>query len=61
MSGHVIVTGAAGLLGSHVAAAFREARWRVTALDIAADRDPDIVRADLTGLEAARAHIRDAD
>lgn len=61
MSGHVIVTGAAGLLGSHVAAAFREAGWQVTALDLTGGTGSDMVRADLTDIEAARAHIRDAD
>ncbi|WP_309084916.1 NAD(P)-dependent oxidoreductase [Chelativorans sp.] len=61
MARHVIVTGAAGLLGSHVAAAFRQAQWQVTALDVAADKSRNIGQADLRDLKTAHALVRDAD
>lgn len=45
----VVVTGATGLVGRHVAARFREAGWRVRALS----RDPDRARRILPGIVAA--------
>ncbi|MDX3926168.1 MAG: NAD(P)-dependent oxidoreductase [Shinella sp.] len=57
----VVVTGAAGLLGRHVAAAYRAAGFAVTALDLADGGLPDIRTADLTDAESAAAFIRDAD
>ncbi len=45
----VVITGATGLVGRHVAARFREAGWRVRALS----RDPGRARRVLPGLAAA--------
>lgn len=57
----VLVTGAAGLLGSYVAQAFRDAGYRVVATDIAARDGADVIAADLMQLDRAVALIRDVD
>lgn len=57
----VLVTGATGLLGSHVVRAFKDAGYRVIGLDIAQRDDPDIVVADLTRLDTALELVRDVD
>lgn len=56
---HVIVTGAAGLLGSYVAEAFRHAGYEVTGLDVTAAKG--VAAVDLTDLDAAVAAIGPAD
>jgi len=61
MGKKVIVTGAAGLLGSHVAAAMTKAGHTVTALDIDPRGAADIRQADLTDPNTARTWIADAD
>jgi nucleoside-diphosphate-sugar epimerase len=58
---HIIVTGAAGLLGRHVAGAYRAAGFVVTALDIDASAIGDVSQADLSDLATAMALIKDAD
>lgn len=59
MAKHVIVTGAAGLLGRHVAETFRHSGYEVTALDVTAAEGVKAV--DLTDLDAALAAIGPAD
>ena len=58
---HVVVTGAAGLLGRHVAAAFRQAGWRVTATDRRDDGAAIPVVADLLDEAEARRLVDGAD
>ena len=59
MAKHAIITGAAGLLGSHVAAAFRTAGYTVSALDVVAAEG--VEKVDLTDLNAALSAIGPAD
>ncbi len=59
MAKHVIVTGAAGLLGCHVAEAFRHSGYEVTALDVTAAEG--VTAVDLTDLDDALAAIGPAD
>jgi UDP-glucose 4-epimerase len=54
MSGHILVTGGAGFIGSHIAAAFLERGWRVSAIDnlstgVRSNLDPraTLIEADL--------------
>lgn len=61
MGKKVIVTGAGGLLGSHVTAAMTAAGHTVTALDIDPRGAANIQPADLTDPSTARAWIADAD
>lgn len=61
MSKKVIVTGAAGLLGRHVAAAFTGAGYAVTALDIDPRGVRDVQQADLMDPDTARSRIADTD
>jgi len=56
---HAIVTGATGLLGSHVATAFRDWGYNVTALDVT--DAPGVDKVDLSDLEAAMEAIGPAD
>ena len=62
MSGRVLVAGGAGFIGSHIAEAYLEAGWEVTALDDLsrgkASNVPDgveLIRADVRSPEARRA------
>ena len=57
----VLITGAAGLLGSHVARAFRDAGYRVVATDITARDGEDVIVADLMQFDRALELIRDVD
>ncbi len=50
----VVVTGAAGHLGRHVLAAFRQAGWTARGLDIVADEASGVEPADLRDPETAR-------
>jgi nucleoside-diphosphate-sugar epimerase len=59
MTKHAIVTGAAGLLGSHVTSAFRSRGYTVTALDVTGA--PGVDEVDLTKLDAAMEAIGPAD
>ena len=54
MSGHILVTGGAGFIGSHIAGAFLERGWRVSAIDnlstgVRSNLDPraTLIEADL--------------
>ncbi|MBZ5762510.1 NAD-dependent epimerase/dehydratase family protein [Rhizobium sp. VS19-DR183] len=58
---HILVTGAAGLLGRHVVEAYRAAGFAVTAMDIVGNESGDIVGANLCDLPTATALIRDVD
>lgn len=55
----VVVTGASGLLGRHVLAAFRDAGWQASGVDIRASDGVDAV--DLRNPDAARAALAGAD
>lgn len=50
----VVVTGAAGHLGRHVLAAFRQAGWTARGLDMVADSQTGVNAADLRDPETAR-------
>lgn len=58
---HVVVTGAAGLLGRHVAEIYRHAGFRVTGLDRESRGIDGVVEADLMDPDVAARYIRDAD
>lgn len=57
----VVVTGAAGLLGRHVAEIYRNAGFAVTALDRESRGVTGVVEADLMDPDVAIRHIGDAD
>ncbi|MGN6447092.1 MAG: NAD-dependent epimerase/dehydratase family protein, partial [Brucella intermedia] len=57
----VLVTGAAGLLGSYVTHAFKDAGYKVTGVDIAQRDGLDVTVADLTRLDAALELVRNVD
>lgn len=57
----VLVTGAAGLLGSYVTRAFKDADYKVTGVDIAQRDGLDVTVADLTRLDAALELVRNVD
>jgi UDP-glucose 4-epimerase len=62
MSGRVLVAGGAGFIGSHIAEAYLEAGWEVTALDDLSrgkasnvPRGVELIKADVRSAEARRA------
>ncbi|MCL8000050.1 NAD(P)-dependent oxidoreductase [Brucella sp. 21LCYQ03] len=57
----VLVTGAAGLLGTYVTGAFEAAGYEVLGVDIAQRGNLNVVIADLTQLDVALEVIRDVD
>lgn len=57
----VLVTGAAGLLGSYVSRAFMDAGYKVRSVDIAQRDDHNLIVADLTQLNVALDLINDVD
>lgn len=57
----VVMTGAAGLLGRHVAEIYRNAGFAVTALDRESRGVAGVVEADLMDPQVAARHIADAD
>jgi UDP-glucose 4-epimerase len=59
----VLVTGAAGFLGRHVARYFRNTGWEVTAFDVASFEEPGMktIRGDLTDRDSVSRSIEEAD
>jgi len=58
----IVVTGAAGFLGRHVARHFRDAGWDVTGFDVAAFEEPGVefLQGDLTDGNSVDSAIKDA-
>ena len=56
----VVVTGAAGFLGRHVARRFRDSGWDVTGFDLAEFKEPGVtsIRGDMTNADAVEQAIR---
>ena len=56
----VVVTGAAGFLGRHVARRFRDSGWDVTGFDLAHFEEPGVtsIRGDMTNADAVEQAIR---